>query len=482
MSSTRAPSAPARSPRSVAADRRRVIGATIIGTTIEWYDFFIYAFAANLVFGQLFFEPAGPGMQQILSLLTIGLSFLFRPLGAFLAGHFGDKLGRRPILVITLLGMGGATTLIGALPDARTAGISAAIILVLLRVVQGICAGGEWGGAVLMSVEHAGPGQRGRFGMYPQLGVPGGMLLASAMLALMSWIAPGEAFFVWGWRVPFLASLILVAVGWIVRMAVEESPVFNEIKEVQAQESAPIARLFAQHWKLVVLAALVFAGNSAVGYMVTGGFVQGLASRPVEEGGLGFARTAVQLAVLGGAATWLTATFVSGYLADAIGRKRTYLLGWILQGAAVIPLFELVKQGPFGVFLGCALLAIGLGLTYGPQAAWYAEIFPASVRFSGVSISYAIGAIIGGAFAPTIAQGLLQSYGTTWAITVYLVIMTIVGLIATLALRDRPGIPLDLGFEASGGWETWKPGDPVDAPSAAEALADGPARSEPKLH
>lgn len=470
MSSTSAPSRPERRARSVAADRRRVIGATIVGTTIEWYDFFIYAFAANLVFGQLFFEPAGSGMQQILSLLTIGLSFLFRPLGAFLAGHFGDKLGRRPILVITLLGMGGATTLIGALPTTAMAGMAAPIVLVLLRVIQGICAGGEWGGAVLMSVEHAGPGQRGRFGMFPQLGVPGGMLLASAMLALMSWIAPGEAFLVWGWRVPFLASLILIAVGWVVRMAVEESPIFNEIKEVQAQESAPIARLFAGHAKLVILAALVFAGNSAVGYMVTGGFVQGLASRPIDEGGLGFDRTAVQLAVLGGAAMWLLATFVSGFLADKFGRKRTYLIGWVLQGLAVLPLFELVKTGPAGVFFGCAMLAIGLGLTYGPQAAWYAELFPASVRFSGVSISYAIGAIVGGAFAPTIAQGLLQSYGTTWAIVPYLLAMTIVGLIATLALRDRPGIPLDLGFEASGAWSTWKPGDPTDTPSAAEVL------------
>ncbi len=453
--------APGRESAAVIRERRRVIGATVVGTTIEWYDFFIYAFAANLVFAQLFFEPAGSAMQQILSLLSIGLSFLFRPLGAFLAGHFGDKIGRRPVLVITLLGMGGATTLIGALPTFEAAGWSAPIILILLRIIQGICAGGEWGGAVLMSVEHAGDHQRGRFGMYPQLGVPGGMLLASLMLALMSWIAPGEAFLVWGWRVPFLASLILIAVGWIVRMAVDESPIFNEIKEVQAQESAPIGRLFAQHWQRVLLAALVFAGNGAVGYMVTGGFVQGLASRPPQDGGLGFDRTGVQIAVLGAAAIWLTSTFISGYLADMIGRKNTYLIGWVLQLAAVIPLFELVKTGVLGVFIGGGLLAIGLGFTYGPQAAWYAEIFPASVRFSGVSISYAIGAVAGGAFAPTIAQALLQSYGTTWAIIPYLAGMTIIGAIATILLRERKGIPLDGAFEKSGQWESWKPGDQV---------------------
>ncbi len=458
-------------PKSDARERRRVIGATVIGTTIEWYDFFIYAFAANLVFAKLFFEPAGEGVNQILSLVTIGLSFLFRPLGAFLAGHFGDKLGRRPILVITLLGMGGATTVIGLLPTAEQGGFIAAVSLIALRIIQGICAGGEWGGAVLMSVEHARDDQRGRFGMYPQLGVPAGMLLASAMLALMSWLAPGEAFMVWGWRVPFIASVILIAVGWLVRRLVDESPVFNEIRAVQAQESAPIPRLFAQHSPRVLLAALIFAGNSAVGYMVTGGFVQGLASRPEAEGGLGFDRTAVQLAVLGAAIVWLVSTLVSGYLADSVGRKKTYVIGWILQGAAVFPLFELVKTGPAGVFFGGALLAIGLGLTYGPQAAWYAETFPASVRFSGVSISYAIGAVVGGAFAPTIAQALLQQFGTTWAIVSYLAVMTVIGLIATILMPDRRGIPLDHSFEESGKWESWSPGTAVEPASLEGARA-----------
>lgn len=462
--------APASQPQPTAApsrggERRRVLAAVVMGTTIEWYDFFIYAFAANLVFARLFFEPAGPAMQQILSLITIGLSFLFRPLGAFLAGHYGDKIGRRPLLVLTLLGMGLATTLIGVLPTYAVGGWFAPIALVLLRLIQGVCAGGEWGGAVLMSVEHAGPHRRGRFGMFPQLGVPGGMLLASAVLALMTWIAPGEAFLTWGWRVPFLLSLVLVAIGWVVRMAVDESPVFKEIQQIQAQETAPIARLFSGHWRSVALAALIFAGNGAVGYMVTGGFVQGLASLPVEDGGFGFDRTAVQIAVLAAAAVWLTSTFVSGFLADTLGRRRTYVLGWILLLIAVIPLFELVKQGPLGVFLGGALLAIGLGLTYGPQAAWYAETFPASVRFSGVSISYAIGAIVGGAFAPSIAQSLLQSFGTTWAIIPYLAGMTLIGLIATLLLPERAGIPLDRGFEDSGEWTQWRPDDRMNAHS-----------------
>ncbi|GAB2537482.1 MFS transporter [Brachybacterium huguangmaarense] len=450
-------------------ERRKVVAAVVVGTTIEWYDFFIYAFAANLIFAKIFFEPAGPAMQQILSLLTIGLSFLFRPFGAVLAGHFGDRIGRRPMLVLTLLLMGGATTLVGLLPTFHTAGWFAPIALITLRILQGISAGGEWGGAVLMSVEHAPRGRRGRYGAFPQLGVPLGMLIASAMLAIMTTVAPGDAFLEWGWRVPFLLSIVLVLVGYIVRRTVDESPVFQEIQAVQAEESAPIPALFRRFGGVVVLAALVFAGNNAVGYMVTGGFVQGLASRPPADGGLGYDRTGVQLAVLAAAAVWGISTMCAGFLADAIGRKRTYVLGWVLQAAAVVPLFVFVYQGVGGVLIGCCLLAVGLGLTYGPQSAWYAESFPASVRFSGVSISYALGAVLGGAFAPTIAQALLQKTGTTWSIVVYLLAMTAVGFVGTMLLRERKDIPLDRGFEKSGRFETWTPGQAHDAAVAARA-------------
>ncbi|GAA4430971.1 MFS transporter [Georgenia halophila] len=442
-------------PQSTTADRRKVVAATIIGTTIEWYDFFIYAFAANLVFAPLFFSPAGEGVAMILSLLTIGLSFLFRPLGAFLAGHYGDRLGRRPMLVLTLLLMGGATTLVGVLPTYASAGLFAPIALILLRILQGISAGGEWGGAVLMSVEHAPLGKRGQFGMSPQLGVPIGMIVASGILALMRVIAPGDAFLEWGWRVPFLLSVVLIGVGYIVRRTVEESPVFQEIREHRDQQSAPIKQLFARHGKLVVLAALLFAGNNALGYMTTGGFIQGLASRPTDEGGYGFDPVGVQLAILLSAVVWLLSTMLGGWLSDKIGRKKTYFIGWALLLAAAIPLFELVKLGVGGIAVGASFMAVGLGLTYGPQAAWYAEMFPARIRYSGVSISYAIGAIIGGAFAASIAQALLQAFGTTWAIVPYLVLMVVIAAVATALLKDRRDIPLDIDFEKSGQWESW---------------------------
>ncbi|SDT30822.1 MFS transporter [Microlunatus soli] len=436
-----------------ARERRRVAVATVVGTTIEWYDFFIYANAAGLVFQSLFFKPAGPQLSILLSFATVGISFLFRPLGAALAGHFGDRVGRKLMLVLTLLCMGLATTLIGLLPTYATIGVLAPVLLIVLRILQGVSAGGEWGGAVLMAVEHAPDGKRGRYGMFPQLGVPIGMLAASGILALMTGvIAPGAAFAAWGWRVPFLLSFVLIIVGYIVRRSVAESPVFTEIAEQRKQTRMPLVELFRRHWRLVILAALVFAGNNAVGYMTTGGYVLNYASTPKAEGGvLGLDKTSVLLAVSGSAALWLIFTVLAGFLADAIGRRITYLIGWISQLIVVFPLFWLINTGSIGwLFVGLGLLSIGLGLTYGPQPAWYAEIFPASIRFSGVAVSYAIGAIVGGAFAPTISTALVQRFHTTQAVSFYLLIMTVIGLTATLLLRDRQGIDLSIESEEDG--------------------------------
>jgi len=432
---------------STAADRRRVVFATVVGTTVEWYDFFLYSTAAGLVFGQLFFAPAGPGFAQILSFLTVGLSFLFRPLGAFLAGHLGDKYGRRIVLMLTLILMGASTTLIGVLPTYDVIGIAAPILLILLRILQGISAGGEWGGAVLMAVEHAPKAKRSLFGASPQLGVPLGLLLASGILALMALIAPGDAFLAWGWRVPFLLSFVLILVGHYVRKKVEESPVFVELSERKEKTQAPIIQLFRKHAVLVIIAALVFAGNNAVGYMTTGGYIQRYATNP--DGPVGLATADVLGAVTLSAVSWLTFTAIGGWIGDKIGRRNTYFIGWAAQLVGVLLLFPLVNTGSVGMLaLGLVVLTVGLGLTYGPQAALYAELFPASIRFSGVSISYAIGAILGGAFAPTIAQALVDATGGTTAVTVYLAGMTVIGFLATLLLRDRSGIPLGPDHEA----------------------------------
>ncbi|QNQ89732.1 MFS transporter [Corynebacterium poyangense] len=419
----------------------RVSAATTVGTAIEWYDYFLYAAAAGLVFKELHFAPLGQAAATLVAFLSVGLSFIFRPLGAVLAGHFGDKWGRRKILMITLIMMGSATTLIGLLPTYNSIGIAAPILLIFLRIVQGFSAGGEWGGAVLMAVEHAPDHRRGVMGAAPQVGVPAGLLMSSGVLAIMSYIAPGEAFMQWGWRVPFLLSFVLIIVGIFIRHGVDESPVFEEIAARKSNVNMPVVKLFKRHGVLVILLALVFAGNGAAGYMTTGGFIQNYATDPT--GPIGLQRSDVLNAVTLSAASWLVFTLLAGIVSDYIGRRATYIIGFIIQILGILALFPLVNTASIGYLtLGLVLLSIGLGLTYGQQSALYAELFPASVRFSGVSVTYAIGAILGGAFAPTIATALLQNTGTTSSITVYLVAMSALGLLAILLLRDRKGIPL----------------------------------------
>ena len=425
-----------------AKERRRVVAATTIGTAIEWYDYFLYAAVAGLVFNQLMFGPLEGGLATIISFASVGLSFLFRPLGAFLAGHFGDKLGRRTVLMVTLFAMGGATTLIGLLPTYDTWGIWAPILLITLRIIQGISAGGEWGSAVLLAVEHAPNDKRGLYGAGPQIGVPIGLLLSSGVLSIMNTIAPGDAFLEWGWRIPFLFSIVLVIVGYAVRMGVDESPVFQEISERKdAEASNPIGILFKRYLPLVLTAALVFAGNGTVGYMTTGGYIQNYPTNP--DGPIGLERGDVLNAVTLSAVTWMLSTLFAGWVSDYIGRRMTYLIGFILQGIGAAALFPLVNTGSLGMlYLALIGLTVGLGLTYGPQSALYAELFPASIRASGVSITYAIGSVLGGAFAPMIAAALLEATGTTFAISGYLVSACIVGFICVFLLRERKGIPL----------------------------------------
>ncbi|MDK8478509.1 MFS transporter [Corynebacterium pseudodiphtheriticum] len=423
-------------------ERRRVVAATTIGTAIEWYDYFLYAAVAGLVFNQLMFGPLEGGLATIISFASVGLSFLFRPLGAFLAGHFGDKIGRRTVLMVTLFAMGGATTLIGLLPTYDTWGIWAPILLITLRIIQGISAGGEWGSAVLLAVEHAPNNKRGLYGAGPQVGVPIGLLMSSGVLSIMNTIAPGDAFLEWGWRIPFLFSIVLVIVGYVIRMGVDESPVFQEISERKdAEASNPIGILFKRYLPLVLTAALVFAGNGTVGYMTTGGYIQNYTTNP--DGPIGLERGDVLNAVTLSAVTWMLSTLFAGWVSDHIGRRMTYLIGFILQGIGAAALFPLVNTGSLGMlYLALIGLTVGLGLTYGPQSALYAELFPASIRASGVSITYAIGSVLGGAFAPMIAAALLEATGTTFAISGYLVSACIVGFICVFLLRERKGIPL----------------------------------------
>jgi len=417
------------------AEQRKVLAGTLVGTSIEWYDFFIYAQAAGLVLGPLFLAPlneSNAGVAQVLSFATIGISFLFRPLGAIVAGHLGDRLGRKRMLVLTLIMMGASTALIGILPSYAQIGVGAPILLILLRILQGFSAGGEWGGAALMAVEHAPKGRRSLFGSYPQIGVPIGMILATAVLWILQTALGTDAFLAWGWRLPFLFSILLVAVGWFIRRAVEESPVFQELQERKRESSAPLGQLFRKNTKEVILAALIFISNNAAGYLLIAFFISYLSKI------LKVALPGVLLTTALASFGWLIFTLVGGWLGDKWGRKTTFLVGYGIVLLWVVPMWFLIDTANLGLyFVAAFVLTIGLGLSYGPQAALYAEMFPANVRYSGVSIGYALGAILGGAFAPTISQAILKSTGHSWSIGVYLVIATVISMIGVILVKER---------------------------------------------
>lgn len=412
------------------AEHKRVLAGSMVGTTIEWFDFFIYAQAAGLIFAAQFFDPvsnANPSLAQIISWASLGISFLFRPLGAVLAGHLGDRMGRKPVLVITLLGMGAATMLMGLLPTYHAIGIAAPILLVLLRILQGMSAGGEWGGAALLTVEHAPHGRRGFFGAFPQIGVPTGMALATIFMLILSSVLTTEQFLAWGWRIPFLSSVVLIIVGYFIRRTVEESPAFEEMQELKKDSSAPLAVLFKNHWATVLKCALIFAANNAIGYFVIAYFIS------YGTKYIGYERTDALAVALAGAAAWLVSTLYFGKLSDRVGRKRTFLIGYIFLAIWSVPMWLLVDTGNVTMFY-LAVIVVGflLGPTYGPMCALFAEMFPVKVRLSGVSIGYAIGSIIGGAFAPMLAEILYTTYNTSMAIAAYCVVITIISLIGVL--------------------------------------------------
>jgi MFS family permease len=416
-------------------EERKVLTSTLVGTTIEWYDFFIYAQAASLVFAPLFFAPSA-GFAEIVSLATIGISFLFRPLGAIVAGRFGDRLGRKKMLVLTLLLMGGATTLIGLLPTYTGIGVAAPILLIVLRIVQGFSAGGEWGGAALMAVEHAPRHKRGLFGAYPQIGVPIGLILATGVLWLITSLTTEDQFLSWGWRIPFLFSVVLIVAGYLIRRVVEESPVFQEMLTRKAHSSAPLRDLFRANTRNVVLTALIFVANNAAGYLLIAYFIGYGTS-------LGLSRPSVLAATVAGAVGWLVFTLWAGGLSDRIGRVRTFQIGYAALFVWMIPMFLLMQTADVLLFtLAVVVLSFGLGLSYGPMSAMYAEMFPPQVRYSGVSIGYALGAILGGAFAPTIAQALVQSTGTAVSVGGYIMVLAVISIIAVSLVREPRGVDL----------------------------------------
>lgn len=421
-------------------EERKVLAGTLVGTTIEWYDFFIFAQLTATLLSPLFLAPldkSNPSLAQILSFALIGISFLFRPLGAVIAGHLGDRLGRKAMLVFTLVMMGAATALIGLLPTYAQIGAWAPVLLILLRVIQGFSAGGEWGGAALMAVEHAPLNKRGLFGAYPQIGVPVGMILATGLLFFLNSSMSKEDFAAWGWRVPFLLSIVLIVVGYLIRRAVAESPVFQEMAQRKKESKAPLGELIRSHKRPVLYSTLIFIGNNAAGYLLIAFFIS-YATRTLK-----MPTPEVLLATTLASFGWLIFTLAGGWLSDRIGRVRTFLTGYAIVFAWMLPMFALIDTRNIWLY-GVALfvLTIGLGLSYGPMSAMYAEMFPAKVRYSGISIGYAFGAILGGAFAASIAETLLQT--TKWAgsIGIYIMVLCVISAVGVVLAKETKGRPL----------------------------------------
>ncbi|MGW0017871.1 MFS transporter [Rhodococcus sp. NPDC003382] len=430
-------SAGSTAPAGMDRERRRVAYATLVGTTVEWYDFLVYAQVAALLFGNLFFSGLGE-WSQLTALATTGVSFVFRPLGAIISGYLGDRYGRRLVLVLTLALMGVSTVLVGLLPTAASIGIAAPILLILLRCLQGLSAGGEWGGAAMLAVEHAEPGRRGRMGSFPQMGMPLGMMLAIIVMAVLNGVLGKEAFDSWGWRLPFLFSVVLVLVGHFVRSRVSESPIFAQLEESNATAKTPLRELLGNHSGKVFLAAGTLVGNIAAGYMIVGGFVLAYSTKTHD-----LPRNHVLMWLVAASAVWIACTYLGAWWSDRAGRRVVYRTGYFLLFVMLVPQFWLLSGGSeLGTGVALLTLAAPLGLTYGPQSALFAEMFPAKIRLSGVSLSYAVGAVLGGAFAPTIAEALTKSFGSVMAVAPYLMGMALLSLIAAFLIPERSKEPL----------------------------------------
>jgi metabolite-proton symporter len=386
---------------------RRVVVASFIGTTIEWYDYFIFGTAAALVFPQLFFPGFGETTGTILSYTTLAVGFVARPLGGVIFGHYGDKIGRKAMLVATLLIMGAATFLVGCLPTYGQVGVLAPVLLVLLRVLQGIGLGGEWGGAVLMAVEHSPEDKRGLNGSWPQMGVPAGLVLGTGVFALVSAVS-GDAFGAWGWRVPFLLSVLLIGLGLFIRLGVYESPVFRRVRESGTEARAPIVDVLRTYPREVLLGVGSRIGIDAVFYILA------VYSLTHVSTNLGLDRSVGLLAVSIAALVEIFTIPLFAGLSDRIGRKPLLVAGAAFLGLWGFAFFALLNtRVPLLIIAATVIgLSVGHAAVYGTQASFYAELFGTRVRYSGASFSYQIAGIFGGALAPIVATALYPRGGT----------------------------------------------------------------------
>jgi MFS family permease len=416
------------------AQLRKAVIASTVGTAIEWYDFFLYGTAAGLVFGKLFFPHADPLSATLLAFGTYFVGFAARPVGAAIFGHYGDRIGRKATLIATLLFMGLATFAIAFVPTYDSIGIWGAVLLTVLRALQGIGVGGEWGGSVLLSMEWSRTqNQRGLVASWPQFGVPCGLLLANlAVFVFSSWA--GSDFLVWGWRVPFALSIILVGIGLWIRLGILETPVFQEILDKQRVEKAPVLEVIRKQPKQIILSALLRLSEQSPFYVFTA-FVFAYA-----VGTLKMDRNFILGAVCAAACVSFFTIPIAGHVSDLIGRKKMYLIGVVTMGLFGFLYFGLVDTAtPALVFIAITLSLIPHDMQYGPQAALIAESFKPNLRYSGASLGYQLASIIAGGPAPLIATALFASYQTGYAISGYIAVLAVISFIAAAMMPDYTG-------------------------------------------
>lgn len=422
------------SPAVPSADVRRVVLASFIGTTIEWYDFFLYGTATALVFNQLFFSQSDPALATMAAFGTYAVGFFARPVGGIIFGHYGDRLGRKSMLVTTLALMGVATFLIGLLPTYQSIGVAAPVMLVLLRFIQGFGVGGEWGGAVLMAVEHGSGKRRGFQASWVQAGVPVGLLLANAVFHITSSTLGNEAFLAWGWRIPFLLGILLLAVGAFIRLNIMESPVFSQQSDAANtdKESLPILDTIWKHPKNVLLAMGARFAENAFFYI----FTVLILSYGTKQLGLG--QGLFLNAVMVGSAVQLIAIPAFGALSDRLGRRPVYLGGTLFLMLFAFPFFKLVDTGsPALISLAVVIGLIGHSAMYGPQAAFFSELFGTRVRYTGASLGYQLASPLAGGLAPLIAAKLLErSHGSPAPVAWYLIAMGVVTLVSVYLAEE----------------------------------------------
>jgi MFS family permease len=423
---------------------RRAILASTVGTTIEWYDFFLYSTASGLIFPQLFFPNSDPLTGTLNSFGIYFVGFIARPIGAAIFGHFGDRVGRKTTLIASLILMGIGTFLVALVPGYDQIGIGGAIILSALRFIQGIGVGGEWGGSVLLSMEWGRHGRRGFNASWPQFGVPAGLLLANLAFLAFSLIS-GPSFTSWGWRVPFLLSLVLVAIGLWIRLGIVETPTFLRLVEQRRVERQPVLEVIKRHPKEILLAALARMSEQAPFYVFTTFvFTYGTLA-------LGYTRDFLLPPVLVASVLGFVLIPLSGYLSDLYGRKPVYMAGAALTGVWGFVYFGMLDTKVAAVvFIAIALSLVSHNIQYGPQAAMIAESFPPQLRYSGASIGYQLASVFAGGPAPLIATALYGAYKSGFAVGVYILLCAIITLVAVGLMRERAGTDISIEYGEGG--------------------------------